>query len=263
MSDKPRLIYGASIRRKSYVKRCLRALLLTVVVAAAYLALEEAARRGLADPLLLDVGRLVAVVLAGLLAVRALYNLALTLARRSETVRMYDKGIVWTHAGQQHKYAWHQLETYREGARGLYLARWPLVQWGANTLTMTDGTRFRYNHRFGDTRPGTEAARRYADYVTGVRMGRALRSERAVKLHRRLTVYPTGIESGRHEIHWSEVDVRMAGNRLEIRRLDKKGRFKTVSRYARHQVDNVGGLLDLTGATMANHQPQRFRQSRA
>jgi len=261
MSEKPRLIYGASVRRKRYFVRFLRALFLTVVVAGAYIALDEASRRALADPLLLNIGQLVAVVLAGMLAVRALYNLVMALVRRSETVRIYDKGIVWTKAGVQHKYAWHQLETYREGARGLYFARWPVLQWGANVFTMTDGVQFRYNHRFGDTRTGTQAARRYADYVTGVRMGRALRAQRPVQLHPRLTIYPTGIESGKHEIHWSEVDVRMQGNRLEIRRLDTKGRFKTVGRYPRHKVDNVGGLIEVASATIANYQPERFRQA--
>src|SRR5690606_15719455 len=91
MSEKPRLIYGASVRRKRYFVRFLRALFLTVVVAGAYIALDEASRRALADPLLLNIGQLVAVVLAGMLAVRALYNLVMALVRRSETVRIYDK----------------------------------------------------------------------------------------------------------------------------------------------------------------------------
>ncbi len=263
MEDKPRLIYGASVRRKRYFNRFGRALFLVLVVAAAYLALGEAAARGLAQPLLLDIGRLAAVLLGGLLSVRGLYNLVMGLARRSESLRVYDKGIVWSRGGRQHKYAWHQLAAYREGVRGLYLARWPLVQWGSNTLVMADGQQFRYGQRFGDTRVGAEAMRRYAAYVTGVRMGQTLRAEQPVKLHPRLTVYPTGIESGKHDIHWSEVDVQLDGDRLVIKRLEPDGRFKTVSRYPQHEVDNVGGLLELADATIRNHQPDRFRSQRA
>ena len=262
MEDNPRLIYGASVQRKRYFSRFARALLLVVVVAAAYLALGEAAARGLAHPLLLDIGQLTAVVLAGLLSVRGLYNLLMGLVRRSESLRIYDKGLLWSRRGQKHKYAWHQLAAYREGVRGLYLARWPLVQWGSNTLVMTDGQQFRYGHRFGDTRVGTEAVRRYAAYVTGVRMGQTLRAEQPVKLHPRLTIYPTGIESGKVDIHWSEADVQLDGDRLVIKRLEPDGHFKTVARYPQREVDNVGGFLELAEATIRNYQPDRFRGQR-
>lgn len=261
MEEKPRLIYGASVQRRRYVKRFLRALLLVVVAAAAYLALGEAAARGLAHPLLLDVGKLAAILLAGLMSVRGLYNLVIAFVRHSESVRIYDKGLVWTRGGEKHSYPWHQLTSYREGVRGLYLARWPLAQWGHNTFVMADGERFRYNHRFGDTRAGSEAARRYAAYVTGIHMGRTLRAEQAVKLHPRLTIYPTGIESGKHDVHWSEADVRLEGDRLIIKRLEADGRYKTVGRYRQHAVDNVGGLLELADATIRNYQPERFRGS--
>jgi hypothetical protein len=259
MEDKPRLIYGASVQRKRFFTRFLRALFLLLVVAGAYWALGEAARRGLANPLLLDIGQLVAIVLGGLLAVRGLFNLIMGLFRRSESVRFYDKGLLWTRGSEKYKYAWHQLVAYREGAHGAYLARWPLVQSGSNTLVMADGQRFTYDHRFGDTRVGSEAVRRYAAYVTGVHMGRTLRSEQSVKLHPRLTVYPTGIESGKHDIHWSELDVALEGDRLVIRRMEPNGRFKTVSRYSQRDVDNVGGFLELAESTIRNHQPERFR----
>lgn len=263
MEEKPRLIYGASVRRKRYFSRFLRALLLLGVVAAAYFALDEATARGLANPLLLDIGKLAAVMLAGLLSVRGLYNLVMGLVRRSESLRIYDKGLLWSRGGQKHKYAWHQLAAYREGTRGLYLVRSPLLQWGRNTFVMADGQRFRYDHRFGDTRIGSEAVRRYAAYVTGVRMGQTLRSDQPVKLHPRLTIYPTGIETGKGDIHWSEVDVQLDGDRLLIRRLEPDGRFKTVARYAQRDVDNVGGFLELADATIRNYQPDRFRSSRA
>lgn len=263
MEEKPRLIYGASVQRGRFFKRFLRALFLVLVVAAAYLALDEAATRGVVAPLLLDIGKLAAIILAGLLSVRGLYNLIMTFVRRSESVRIYDKGILWSRGGEKYKYAWHQLVAYRQGTGGLYLARWPLLQWGKNTFLMADGQRFRYDQRFGDTRVGSEAAHPYAAYVTGIHMGRTLRSEQAVKLHPRLTIYPTGIESGKHDVHWSEADVRLEGDRLIIKRLEPDGRYKTVGRYPQRDVDNVGGLLELAEATIRNYQPERFRGQRA
>lgn len=263
MQDKPRLIYGASVQRGRFFRRFLRAAFLVLVVAAAYLALGEASARGLAAPLLLDVGKLAAVVLAGLLSVRGLFNLVMALVRRNESVRFYDKGLLWTRGGNPHKYPWHQLVAYREGVRGLYLARWPLLQWGQNTFVMADGQTFRYGQRFGDTRAGSDAVRRYAAYVTGVHMGRTLRAEQPVRLHPKLTVYPTGIESGQQDVHWSEADVQLDGDRLVIRRLEPDGRFKTIGRYALHDVDNVGGFLELAETTIRNHQPDRFRHQRA
>jgi hypothetical protein len=263
MEEKPRLIYGASIQRGRFFKRFLRAAFLVLVVAGAYLALVEASARGLADPLLLDIGMLAAILLAGLLSVRGLYNLVMALARRRESVRIYDQGIVWTRGNQKFKYAWHQLVSYREGTRGIYLARWPLFQWGQNRFMMADGQRFRYNQRFGDTRAGSDAARRYAAYVTGVHMGRTLRAEQAVKLHPKLTIYPTGIEAGKQDVHWSEADVQLDGDRLIIKRLEPNGRFKTIGRFPQRDVDNVGGFLEVAEATIRNYQPERFRGQRA
>lgn len=262
--EKPKLIMGVSIQRGRYWKQFLRALLLVVVVAAAYFALDEAARRGLVEARWLDIGRMAAVVLIVLLAVRGLFNLIVGFFRRNETVRFYDQGFVWTRGKQQYKYAWHQLERYREGTRGIYLlGRWPLLQWGANVFTMADGTVFNYNHRFGDTRPCTEAVRRYTAYVTGVRMGRTLRGEQPVKLHPRLTVLPTGLETRKQDIHWSDADVRMEGGRLVIRSRGEDGRFRVVARYPRHKVDNVGGFLELASSTIRNYQPERFRRKGA
>jgi hypothetical protein len=260
MNEKPRLLYGASVRRRRFFSRFLRAVLIVAAAAGAFWALDEAVRRGLADPAYLLAGQLVAVALGGLAAVRGLYNLWLWLSRRDESIRFYDKGIIWSSGNNQHKYAWHQLMTYREGARGIYLMKWPLVQWDGNRFTMADGSSFVYTGRFGDTRAATEAVRRYAAYVTGVHMGRSLRAEQPVRLHRRLTVYPGGIESGKEEIHWSQADVRLDGGRLVIRRIDERGRARTIRRYRARDVDNVGGFLELTSATIRNHQPERFNR---
>jgi hypothetical protein len=259
--DKPKLLYGASVKRGRYFIRFMRALLLVVAIVGAYLALDEAARREVIDSLPLDVGRLVAVAAGGLIAVRGLYNLIMTVVRRSESVRFYDQGFVWNRGRHEYKYAWHQLDRYREGAGGIYLlGRWPLLQWGAHRFTMRDGKAFKYNHRFGDTRGCADAIRRYTAYITGARMARTLRNEEPIKLNRTLTIYPTGIETRKKDIHWSDADVRMEHRRLVIRQRGKTGRFRVVSRYRPQSVDNVGGLLELSAATIRNYQPERFKK---
>jgi hypothetical protein len=187
--DSPRLVFAADIRRGFAFNRFLRSVVLVLTAAGAYIALGEAEARGLGSPLALDIGKLASVVLGGLMSVRGLYQLVRSILYPGEAVRFYDKGFVWRKGGKQHKYGWHELLTFREGANGLYLfGRLPLVQWGAHTLTMTDGVKLKYTGRFGDVRPFPKAVRRYAAYVTGVQMGRALRADIPVNLHRRLTI---------------------------------------------------------------------------
>lgn len=258
--EKPRLLYEVSIERKRFRGRFFRQVFLILLVAAAYWALSEAAQRGLVDALLLDAGQLVAVVLGGLLAVRALYDLLMWIVRRSESVRIYDKGFVWTRGKNQQRHSWGQLATYREGGRGVYLfGRMVLFQWGAHTLTLRDGAVYKFNGRFGDTRPFARVVRKLAAETTGVRMGQMLRGDRAIKLHPRLVVYPGGIESNKVEIPWEELDIRLQRGQVVVRRKNRKNRWLVVRRYPQHTVDNVGGLLDVATETIRLYQPERFR----
>jgi hypothetical protein len=196
----------------------------------------------------------VGVLLVGLLLVRVIVNWWRWRTRHDETIRVYDQGFVWQRDGESYKYAWNKLLTIREGGRGLYLGRLPLVQWGAHTLTMTDKQVFRFRPHHGDMRAFIRVVRPYAADVTGTRMGRILRQEKPVRLHPRLVAWPGGLAVGRREIHWSLLDVDIQRGRLVIRaRKENNGKYRTVRSYPIHAVDNVGGFIELATVTIENH----------
>ncbi len=258
--EKPKLLYAAQVKRGRYFRLFLRALLLIVLVGAAYWALDVAAARGLADLRLLDIGKLVAVALIFLLGVRGLYNLIRALTIRSESVQFYDQGIVWTRRGESARYAWGDLRALRDSTGGVYLRRWPLFQTGALLLRMHDGSLYRFNGRFGDTRPCARAVRRYAAYVTGIQMGRKLRSGKKTELGRNLSIEPAGVDTGKVVVPWDALDVRRAGTRLTIRQ-KVGGKWRAVRRYNTRRLDNVGGFLELAAETIQIHQPNRRKAS--
>ena len=88
----------------------------------------------------------------------------------------------------------------------------PLVQWGAHKLTMQDGRVLKIDSKYGDMRKLNQILRRAAAHVTGMEMGKALRAEQPVKLNSKLTIWPGGIEVGKTEIPWSELDVKLKGS---------------------------------------------------
>lgn len=259
----PRLVFQATVERRRYWRRARFALIVLAAVMLGMVALRLARDATAADLALLDLGFLAAVIAAALLSLRVIVNLLRWRSRRDEKLAVFDQGFVWTRDGKQHKYAWGKLAVLREGAGGLYLGRRPLVQWGAHTLTMTDGQVFRVTPVHGDLRRFARIVRPLAAEVTGTRMGRILRQEKPVRLHPKLTVWPGGVEAGKREIPWSELDVGVKRGRLVIRARDAKGRFIPVLRCRVSRVDNVGGFLDLARATIRNHQPERFARKPA
>lgn len=254
--QKPRLIFQAAVVRRAYWRRARFALLALAAVMLGMAALRLARDAAAADLALLDLGFVAALAAAALLGLRAALNLARWWRRRDETLAFYDQGFVWARAGQPHKYGWSKLAVLREGAGGLYAGSRPLVQWGAHTLTMTDGQVFRVTPVHGNLRQFVRAVRPLAAEVTGARMGRTLRQERPVRLHPQLTVWPGGVEAGKREIRWDELAVGVQRGRLVIQAKDSKGRFTTARRYRVSRVDNVGGFLDLARTTIRNHRPQ-------
>lgn len=261
--NEPRLLYTASIRRLTYFRQFWRSLLLIFVIGAAWLALREASNRGVVDnPVLIDVGLLAAVVAAALLAVRCGFNLYRWLVRRDESVQVFDRGLVWTRKGETHKYSWGKMDTYRAGGNGLYLRRLPLLQWGTHRIKMEDGAVLAFDGRFGDMRPFAAAVLRPTSKAGGMRIGQKIRNNQSVRLHPRLLVLPTGISSGKHDIHWSDLDVRRHGSNLRIRKRGKKDGFITVANLSMRKVDNAGGFMDLAVETIRNNQPERFNQIR-
>jgi hypothetical protein len=257
---KPKLVFQATIRRKRFFRRFAWSILAAVAALAAVLALDFSAGRGLIDRRLALAGSVIGVVLVLLFGVRAALNLWRWLKRRDEDLRFFDKGFVWIKGKDQYKYSWSQLDLYREGASGIYFGKRPFIQWGAHSLTMLDGRNFKVTGAYGNLRAFTDATRRYAARITGTRMAQTLREELPVKLHPKLTLWPGGIEAGKVEIPWSEVEVRVRNGRVIILKKTKSGKFHTIRRYNMKQVDNVGGLMDVATSTIRNYQRERFEK---
>lgn len=260
LPQKPKLLYEVSIRRKPYFRRFIWWLLAGVAAFGAFVALEVAGGNGLADANLLWAGRIAALVAAALFLLRAILNLWGGLRRRNETLKIFDKGFVWTRGKDEQKYGWSALKTYREAGRGIYLGKRPIMQWGAHKLTMNDGAVFKFRGIHGDLRKLGTILRRPAAHMTGVAMGQVLREEKPVKLSPQLTVWPGGVEVGKLEIPWSEIDVRLKNNKLVIYRLNDSGKFKQIRAYNPRSLDNVGGFMEVATATIRNHQRERFEK---
>jgi len=253
-----RLLYTTSVSRWSYFRRMLLALLAAAASFAAVWALLEAANRRLADRLLLDITTLLAIVLGAWFTVRFFFNLIRFISRRSMEIRIYNQGVMWVYGGETHRYKWKQAVRYRQASRGWYLFNRPVVVWGANTLEFqNDDTRERdalkFTAAYGDPRVFGRLVTPYAAYVTSMRMGAALRSEQPVRLHRKLILYPGGVEAGRREIHWSDLDVVLKKRTLIIKERNPRGKLRTVKRYNTHRVDNVGGFLELVSGLIPQY----------
>jgi hypothetical protein len=255
---KPRLLFQSTINRRRYFRRFVWSLLASVAALAAFVILDSPAGRGVADARLGDIGRIISLIGALLFGLRALVNLVYGLRRQSETLRFYDQGFIWGRGGETHKYKWAQLQTYREGGSGLYLGKRALFQWGGCRFTMLDQRVFTVTGRHGNLARFKQAIRRYPAHVTGIRMGQTLRKEEGIRLHRQLMVWPGGLEAGKHEIPWSEVEVGLKRGRLLIFRRKAGGEFKLLKSYRASRVDNVGGFLDVARATIPTHQRERF-----
>src|SRR5690554_6567889 len=94
--QKPKLLYQATIERRKFIRRFIWSLLAAVTALGAFFALEEGRARNMADPMLLQAGAIISLVAAALFGLRALANFWLGLRRRTETLRIFDKGIVLT-----------------------------------------------------------------------------------------------------------------------------------------------------------------------
>ena len=258
--QKPRLLYQVSIRRSHFFRRFIWSLLGTVASVGALVALDAAAGRNITDRTLLQVGGVVSVIVLILFGLRTLWNFWRTLRWGTVTWRVFTQGLVWTTPKADNKYGWSQLESYREGGRGLYLGKRPIFQWGSHRLKMEDGRVFRIDGKYGDLRQIGTILRRYAAHITGIKMGRRLRAEQPVKLNRSLTVWPGGISVGKREIPWSQAEVRLKNGRLAILQKADSGKFHTVKGYSARRVDNVGGLIELASSTIRNHQRERFEK---
>ncbi len=258
LQKKPKLLYEITIERKRYFRRFTLALVVALMALVMVFALNSIRDQNAVDEAVLLIGIIVAAVVAVFFGVRAVFSLGRWLRSRNETLRIFSQGILWTRSGKDSKYGWSSLKTYREGGHGIYLRGKPLLQWGAHKITMQDGRVLKFDSRYGDMKKLNQILRRAAAHVTGMEMGKTLREEQPVRLHSKLTVWPGGIEIGKNEIPWSELDVKLKGNRLTIYRKNKKGKFAKVRQFDTRSVDNVAGFMDVATSTIRNHQRERF-----
>ncbi|MDX2160888.1 MAG: hypothetical protein SF162_06140 [bacterium] len=257
-ADKNRLIFQYEKKRSRYVRALIRQVLGIAAVIGAFAALNEARNRGLVDSALLDVGLFAAILLGGLLAIRALAFVYYAVTRRDEEIRFYTKGFVWVRGKEAFKYPYPEIVRFREGGRGLYIGMTPILQWGAHVIEVADGHVFRLRPYHGSLKRFSDRARQPIAIVTAARIAETLRYGKSVQLHRRLTVYPGGVEIGRREIGWREMAVSIKGMRLIIKRADvRRRKFVTAGRYYIPLVDNVGGFYDLAQGTIRNHRERK------
>lgn len=258
---KARLLYKSEVWRSRYWRRLPTLLIGLAAAVLAFIALNEANKRALVDPLILGVGLLTALLLGILLFILAGLCLFRALTRRSERVKVYTPGILWRRGGRVVRYSWDQVVTFREGARGIYLGRQPLMQWGAHRLTMRDGRVLKLTQAHGDVRRFARIVRPRVANITGARMARTLRDEKPVRLHPRLTLYPGGIEVRGKPIPWSQVRLRLSGGSLRIARQAPNDRVRTVARFNVSQIDNLGGMMELAEFTIRHHDPAYKQQA--
>ncbi|MBZ0286996.1 MAG: hypothetical protein K8I30_05235, partial [Anaerolineae bacterium] len=114
----PKLIHQVVVARKPYFRRFRLSMIGFIGALGALFALNEVWKRNLVDERIVNVGWLVAVVVAGLLFLHAVINLARGLTRRPESIRIFDQGFTWLRDGTQRKYSWGKLLIFREGGRG-------------------------------------------------------------------------------------------------------------------------------------------------
>lgn len=263
--DKPQLIYTMQVERQTHIRRFLWGILATVAGIGAWGAFWVISGREdiLTDAppnalLVLQVGQVLALGVVAVFAIRSLFSLVRIFTRRTESAQFYDRGFMWTRGNQSMRYSWGQVQSFKEGARVLRLGFIPLGEIGAHTFTMRDGQTLKFTPAHGDPRAFADAINPYLADILGERMGRLLRDKKSVRVHPQLVMHAAGVQAGNQKIRWSELDVAVKNSNLLVQRKGKNSKFKTVKSYPVHQVDNLGGFMELATSTIKNYQPERF-----
>lgn len=257
--DKPRLLFHAKVERRPFFRRFVWSLLGAAAAVGAWAALAVASDRQVLDnKQLLNIGLIIAPLVSALLLLRAFHSLFLGLRRKNEILRFFDQGFVWIRGKDEAKYSWKQLNTFREGVRQLTLFGRIWLQTGAQVLTMRDGRVFRVTGAHGDARRFAKAVRPVIADITGTRLGQALREQKSVTLHPQLTLHAQGITSGKVKIAWSALDIAVKKGKLVLYKLNANGQFKPAKSLDTHQINNLGGFIEIASSTIRNHQPERF-----
>lgn len=252
------LLYTAGVRRSHYFRLFLRALLGVAAAIALAVILVLAAERGFLPPTLASLGQLIAFAFGVWFILRALVHLVHFISRRSVTVCLYDKGFVWYEHGHANKHRWPEIVRYRQGARTLRLFGHALLKWGAQVLTVEDGSEYRFTPSMGDTSVFAEYVRPCCARVTSVRMSKALRADQPVKLSERVTIYPGGVAVGKAEVPWAELRVTVDHDweRITLRRIQPGAKPRVLARLRAGSIDNPGGFIEITRPQIESYNRQ-------
>lgn len=256
--EKPRLIFESQTNRRKHMKRFLLGILGAVGGFGAYVVLTQIEQRADVPPLLIRLGEVFALGVFVTFAVRALFALARGFRLKTETIRFFDRGLMWAIGDDKYKYSWGQLASYREAFKQIKLGKRVIFQRGAVHFTMADGQRFALTPPHGDLKKITDQIRPIIAELLGTRMGRLLRDGQTVPVHKQISLANKGIRAGKEAIHWKQVDVAVKGGKLIISRKDKMGRFVPVMKVPVAQVENLDGFIDVATSVMQNYQPERF-----
>lgn len=257
-----RVIFAFEWQRRRALRRAWMTVIIAGLLAALFIALGLWRDLDTEQQPLLRLGRMVAVFVGAMFAIRAVFNLGRALFRRTQIAQFSREGFAWQVDNDIQRYRWTQLKAYRKGARTWRFLNIPLRRFGQHRLTMNDGRVFVLHHAIASPEAFEQALDPIIDEVMGQKIASTLRSDQPVRLHKRLIVSKNGLVvlKGRKKIglKWSVVDVQVRGGQLIVCTATKGGKFKVVQRYPTHAIDNLGGFMELVEATLINHQPERF-----
>ncbi len=250
--EAPKLLYQVIIDRSHYRKRSRFLLVIIIVSAGAWFALNQEQTLRAADSRAVSIGALAAAAIILLASIRLVINLVRWRNRPSETLRMFNKGFSWTRGDQKQQYGWANVQIFREGGHGLYLGKRALLQWGSHRLLMGDKQTFVLLPRHGNLRRMARIIRPHVGEYVGIRMARRLREEKPIRIHPKIIVWPGGLQVGKAEYPWEQLKVGLKGQRLVIQAREK-GKYHVVGRYSIGSIDNLGGFLELAQTTIRTH----------
>ncbi len=262
--DKPQKVHQIQVNRRRYMRNFIWGLVSVAAGAGVLYMLslpQVRAREGFqileglsVFNVILGIGQLVAVaiILAG--GLRVAENLVYWLTRRSERIVFYDVGFAWQKGkAAPVKYSWGALKTFRQGGKGWYAGKRPIVQWGRHTIIMRDQNTFNIVPAHGDFRLFVERVGPFIAAETGPRIGEAIRAGRKVKVAKHLTVADKGLLVGKTAIPWNRLTIDIHPQKLVIKQLEKGGKYKPVHTVAISNIQNPGGFLEFVEGALQSH----------